>query len=140
PRAVTPRRLITAANVFIEYPPYDMNRTRARLAHGGGIDRKDPLRAGADRVGGGGERDGARAARRGERIKPEGHEGAAAREPVAYPRDSRHCLATRCEHRDRRGAAVDGGGEHDGARRAQRGPEAEVGEDAAARDRIAEPG
>jgi len=25
PRTVTPHRLITAANVFIEYPPYDMN-------------------------------------------------------------------------------------------------------------------
>jgi hypothetical protein len=25
PRTVTPHRLITATNVFIEYPPYDMN-------------------------------------------------------------------------------------------------------------------
>ena len=25
PRTATPHMLITAANVFIEYPPYDMN-------------------------------------------------------------------------------------------------------------------
>src|SRR5262249_39956272 len=89
--------------------------------------------------GGGGDGPAAGGARGGEGGDPEGPGGPAGGARTPRRRARRGPAATDDEHSDRRRRAVDRRGEYHGARRAQRGPETEVREGAAAWSRVAEP-